>query len=266
MKGLLTTLISLVLFVCVGSQAQQAESATPTNAKDQASILLINRSLAAMGGSQPAAIADFVATGDVTYYWAGKEEKGSATLSGRGIGQFRFDANLAGGTRSWAVNNGTGALRDTNGKITTIPFHNAINLGSLTFPMFRLAELASDTAVTLSYSGPAEIESQQFECVHTHKQLFDKDPEGSGNRLGDADLYFDPNTKLLVGIHDQSHPKRTMSKDVAHAVYFGDYRQVSGLLVPFTISEYLGQQKVWSLQISDIKFNTGLSDDVFILR
>jgi len=37
-------------------------------------------------------------------------------------------------------------------------------------------------------------------------------------------------------------------------------------MVPFSVSEYVGGQKVWSLQITDIKFDTGLSDSDFQLQ
>jgi hypothetical protein len=228
--------------------------------------MLLANAAAAMGAAQTATVQDFTATGDITYYWAGQEEKGSATVRGRGLNELRFDSVLANGTRSWAVDEGTGNLRDTNGKITPIPFHNAITLGSLIFPSARLQSLTTDTAASISYGDILSVGNQNFEHLAVHKDLFQKDPDGSGNRLMDADFYFDPATNLLVGIHDQTHPRRSMTVDVPHAVYFGDYRAIDGVMVPFSISEFVGGQKVWSLQLSDIKFNTGLSDTDFQLQ
>lgn len=246
--------------------AQQSTTASPAQATDSQAMNLIANSIAAMGGGRGAAVQDFTATGDITYYWAGKEEKGSATVRGRGVDQLRFDANLAGGTRSWAVHAGSGTLREIDGKTTEIPYHNAVALGSLIFPLARLQALSTDTKASISYDGVSNVEQQPFERLRAHKTLFDKDPDGSGNRLLDADLYFDPTTHLLLGIQDQTHPRKSMTVDVSHAIYFSDYRQVNGLTIPFTVSEYVGGQRVWSLQISDVKFNTGLSDTDFLIQ
>jgi hypothetical protein len=227
---------------------------------------LLAVSLSAMGGPQATAVKDFTATGNITYYWAGKEETGSVTVRGKGLDELRFDSVLANGTRSWAVHGGSGSLLDSTGKSTPMSFHNAIALGSLTFPFARLQALSIDTSASLSYGGTSSVANQSFEHIRVHKSLFAKDPDGSGNRLMDAEFYFDPTTHLLAGIHDQTHPVHSMTVDVPHAVYFGDYRSVNGLLVPFSVSEYVGGQHVWSVQLTEINFNTGLSDTDFQLQ
>jgi len=252
--------------VSVAAPAQPSGTSAPSQVTDPKAAALVASAAAAMGGVQSLAVQDFTATGDITYYWAGTEEKGSATVRGKGLNELRFDSVLANGTRSWAVNAGSGSLRDTNGKITSIPFHNAITLGNLIFPAARLQSLSIDNTASLTYGGTSSIENSSFEHLGVHKNLFQKDPDGSGNRLMDADFYFEPSTHLLVGIHDQTHPTRSMTVDVAHSVYFGDYRPVNGIMVPFSVSEYVGGQKVWSLQITDIKFDTGLSDSDFQLQ
>jgi hypothetical protein len=244
----------------------QAGTNPSSTTVDPQALNLITASIGAMGGAQGTAVQDFTATGNVTYYWAGKEENGTATVRGKGLNELRFDSVLANGTRSWAVNAGSGSLRDTNGKITPIPFHDAITLGSLIFPFARLQALSTDSSASLSYGGTSSVENQSFEHVGVHKNVFATDPDGSGNRLMDADLYFDPTTHLLVGIHDQTHPTRSMTVNVPHAIYFSDYRAVSGVMVPFNVSEYVGGQKVWTLQLSDVNFNSGLTDTDFQLQ
>lgn len=240
-------------------------SGPSVNVKDPKALSLIGTAITAMGDPS-GSVQDFTATGDITYYWAGKEEKGSATIEGKGADQLRFDSALANGTRSWVVHGGTGNIRDVDGKVRSIPFHNAVVLGNLIFPLGRLKALNSDASTSVSYAGLSTIENQSFDDISVHKQLFQTDPDGAGNRLMDADFYFDPASHMLIGVHDQTHPTRSMTANIPHAIYFSDYRPVSGILVPFSVSEYVGGQRVWSLQITNVTFNTGLTDSNFQLQ
>ena len=46
--------------------------------------------------------------------------------------------------------------------------------------------------------------------------------------------------------------------------FYSDYRDVSGLKFPFKILQNMGMQKL-ELNVSSIKLNTGISDDVFVI-
>lgn len=46
--------------------------------------------------------------------------------------------------------------------------------------------------------------------------------------------------------------------------YFSDYREVNGLIFPFTIKQYFGLQEI-DLTVQSIELNTGLDDSVFEL-
>jgi len=50
-----------------------------------------------------------------------------------------------------------------------------------------------------------------------------------------------------------------------HEISFSDHRLASGLLVPFAISEKIAGQQTWTIQLSQITFNAGLSDPDFQL-
>ena len=47
-----------------------------------------------------------------------------------------------------------------------------------------------------------------------------------------------------------------------NTVTFGDYREVSGILFPFTISQTMGPQKI-DFIVKEIKINEGVSDKDF---
>jgi hypothetical protein len=44
---------------------------------------------------------------------------------------------------------------------------------------------------------------------------------------------------------------------------FSDYRAINGILVPFSITERVAGQTTWTIQLSQIAFNTGLGDTDF---
>ena len=114
-------------------------------------VALLNQSLTAVGGVQGlAGISDFLATGTITYYWADQPVAGTATVRGRGFDQFRLDAVIPGGTRSYAVSHGVGALEDTTGTVTAIPYFNTVNIAILSFPYPEIIARLADplTAIT----------------------------------------------------------------------------------------------------------------------
>src|SRR5688572_14933629 len=72
------------------------------SAKDAQALLLIEETLAASGWVDGVTqFQDFEATGSITYYWAGEEVTGSVVIKGKGTEEFRLDAALPDGQRSF---------------------------------------------------------------------------------------------------------------------------------------------------------------------
>jgi hypothetical protein len=51
-----------------------------------------------------------------------------------------------------------------------------------------------------------------------------------------------------------------------HKVVYGDYRQVAGILAPFSIKEEISGQLVWALQIESLEPVATLTDSDFDLK
>jgi hypothetical protein len=245
--------------------AASAQSSSPV--RDIQALAVLSHAIDAAGGPNLSTVSDVAGTGTITYFWAGPNTSGTVTVKSRSTGQFRLDAALPNGTRSWAVSNGTGTLLNADGSKNPIPYHNAITLGGLAFPVPKLAAALTDTSWSVSYVGLVTVEKQNFYEVRVHQDLVPaiKDPDGSVNRLQDANLFFDPTTYQLVSIQNQTHPVSTCTVDIPHAVYFSDYRSINGVSVPFSITEYIGGMKVWSIQLSSVQLNTSLTDVDFSL-
>lgn len=102
--------------------ANRPQLALVVTASDAQAVSIASQALAAAGGLQNLSVLqDYTAKGQITYYWAGKEVQGAVTLRGRGLDQFRLDANLPEGARSWAVSHGMGKLLSTDGTEKPIP-------------------------------------------------------------------------------------------------------------------------------------------------
>lgn len=251
-------LVAIVLFCASFPQTSLAQQ------KDARALEIVSASLSASGGAGTLSkIQDFTANGTIVYYWAGKEVHGSVLVRGRGTSQFRLDAELPEGTQSWIVSNGTGALKKMNGTVTPIPFHNAITFGALTLPSMKLLSAISKESSAILDKGEVTIEDQHFYRIQVRPVIDAHDSRGDVNRLGIADYFFDPATNLIVAIFDKTHPAKTMSVSHQHAVYFGDYRAVGSVVVPFSVIETINGQRMWALTLKAIRFNTGLSDSDF---
>lgn len=225
----------------------------------QASALL-QQSLSAMGDlNMLRKVRDFVANGTITYNWGGKQVSGKAVIRGRGIDQFRLDASLPKGTRSWFVSHGAGELKEVDGTVSSIPYQNAISMSALIFPAMKIATALEDPGATVSDEGTVQVGGQQFFEVCVEPNL----ASSRLNQSASARYFIDPHSFEIVGVHDYTHPKENVFQNIPHAMYYSDFRVVDGIAVPFSVTETMYVNRVWSLQLDHIQFNAGLTDADF---
>lgn len=250
-----------------GALQPLAQSVPLVTASDAPAEAALTQALQSAGGAQAlATVQDFTATGRITYYWAGTAVQGTVTLRGRGIDQFRLDAVLPDGTRSWTVSHGTGTLEKPDGTKSSIPGHNAIGMGSLTFPYLYLMLASSASGTTVSTVGTAQANGISATQIRLQRHYASSiDPNGVIARLTTRDFFIDPTTGLVVKTEAMTHPTNTFTMSLPEDIYFSNYQRVNGIAAPFTITETVNGQKIWTIQLSSIQFNTGLSDSAFQL-
>lgn len=236
---------------------------TPT-LRDTQGLQIISQSIAAAGGPNLLQVHDVVGTGTITYFWAGKQVQGPVTVKARGTSQFRVDADLPSGTRSWYVSDGQGALRDAAGKTSTIPYQNAATLGALTFPVMRMVPAQSDSSVGVTFLGFETVRGHDYQAVQVSRpHAFTGDFDGTLNRLFTATYLFDPQTFLLSAIQDKTHSINRITEDVDHELDLDDFRAVDGVQFPFKISERIAGQQTFVIQLTAVSLNNSLSDSDF---
>jgi hypothetical protein len=234
----------------------------------QAATLLAQSTIAVIGPNSPSTYLDFTATGTITYFWGGEKVQGDAILRGRGYDQFRLDAKLTAGTRSYAVSHNVGALKDSSGKVNSIPGHNALDIGVLTFPFPTILARLNNSATTVTDMGlatddtGAQLHQVRIQTVFSAQA----DPDGDLGKLTVMDCFVDPTTKLLAKTVDSTHPVENELVSYPREVDYVDYQILNGVNVPTTVREKVGGQTVWELHVSSISFNTGLTDSDFVLQ
>jgi hypothetical protein len=252
-----------VAFVLSLSLAAQ-QAATPS-ARDPQAVNILAQSLSAVGGqSRVGAIQDFTGTGTITYSWAGEAVPGTVAVYGKGLSEFRMDANVSSGTQNFIVNGQAGSLTLLHSPKTKLPVYGVMTAGSLTFPAARIANVLSDSTISVSYLGRLTWNGSQVYRVHVAPPL---DPALNAGTtlsgLGEYDLYVDLATYQLVGFAEKVWWGNNLTQSYSHELIFSNYTATNGLSVPFAITEKFGGQQTWSISLSSLTFNSGHPDTLF---
>lgn len=260
-KHLATSALCLSSFLLCASKMCGQQSTPVSSVRDPQAVTILNQALSAAGGVQAlAAIQDTQAAGSVSYNWANGPVQGSVTTKSRGTTQFRTDANLSVGTRSVIVNNGTGLVIQPDGSVYHLSSSSALNLGALFLPYSQLLGMLNDSLMSVSYVGLISKAGQQVVQIHLQKTLDPSvNPSGVISLLTTKDVFIDPSTFQLLAIQD------TAGGSHIHETQYASYRQLNGILVPFSITEIFDGQAISTVVLNQVTFNNGLSDSDFYI-
>jgi hypothetical protein len=272
--GLLLSILVLAFPVW----AQQARTPTTSSGDQMATVMspapqdpravsTVNQALLAAGGlSAIRAIADYTGTGTITYRMPGQPQ-GSLTIRGTTLDQVRMDATLAGGVRSQAISDGTLSIKGENESVWHAPFEAPMSPGRMVLPYLLLASAfnnpgtSNSTGYALSYKGIVELSGHPAYDIQLEfiiPGLYD--PDGLFREYHSIEFFLDTSTLLVVRTQE-SIPNHDVRQ-----IQYSDYRQVSGVLVPFSITaEASSFWQTWVIQLDKITFNAGLQDSDFRL-
>jgi hypothetical protein len=258
--------LSFTLIASFSPQLSSQQTASPSVQRDAQALAVLAQVMNAAGGvAALSAIHDFTGSGTIVYNWANQDVHGAVVVRGRGTTQFRLDASLPDGVRTWIVNDQSGSIRETNGHTHEIPFHNAMNFGSLSFPYAALVAVLNDPSATIRYLGSATNNGRSVHQIRVQPISLDIEPSGLLHKLSTKDYFIDANTFQILSTLDMVHPDRDFYDEYPHEVTFSDYRRVNGIPVPFSVEERVAGQHAWTMQLSSVNLNPGLSDQDFQL-
>jgi len=265
-------LISIPMLARQATQSKISQTIQPAPQDTQA-VNVLNQALSFAGGATAiSGVTDYTATGTVTYHWD-KDVQGNVTLQGLGPDEFRLDANLPNGTRSWAIQEGQTAIKSEQGVLTHIPpqlkvipssdaypYEAPLFPTSIAFPYLQLTPVLGNPRYSISYKGTVQLAGHS-----AHDVLVQFYPNGQGKPDSMSEYrtreFFIDTSSLQVLLIQESVPKH-----VIRQVRYSSYTTVNGMLVPFSITEEVGGQPTWAIQLSKITFNTGLQDSEFLIQ
>ena len=264
LRSVLSFLLSISTLLALSLAERPALAQAP--ASNPQAVSLLQQALDTSGMTVKS-FRTFTANGTITYFWAGEAVEGAATIRARGGDQFRLDANMPDGARSVSTDRRGGSRKGPDGKLVEIPAHNTLTAGILTFPYPSIAAALMDANVTISYAGLVESGGRQLHQVRVARVFpEDADPEGILAKLAAVDYLIDSQTLLVVKTADLTHPKETLTESYTHEVEFEAYAAMSGVAVPTVVREKVGGQTIWEFHLSDINFNSNLTDADFSLQ
>ena len=255
---------SALLFIAPIQAQQSSTSSTPT--RDQQALSILTQCVQAAGGSQAVStIQDFTGSGTITYYYSADEQvQGTVTVKGRGLTQFRVDASLPDGVHSWVVSKGATFEKNPDGSTSRLPSQNAVKPASATFPLPYLLSVLEDPSVSVSYGGLVSHDGVQVYDIVVQKMLSKSvDPLNTVGNTTKAHFFIDPNTLVTQSVQDMAYRKDGDPGSISHEIRFSGYQAVSGVLVPFSITEFVADQRTATIQLNQASFNSGLTDSDF---
>jgi len=256
-------LLPSVLFAQVQSNAATAAT------QDPQAVSVFNQALSAAGGSQALkAVADYTGSGNITYH-GHSDVQGTVSIKGLGSIAIRLDATLPTGVRSWAIHDGVAAQRNedgtlsvaaTNRKVPTsdaFPHQTPLFPSSIAFPNRQLTNVLADRNFGISYKGVTRVDGHSVLHIQVQRSASRPDPM---SQYHTREFFIDTTTFQIVMTQD------LVPKNTVHQIHYSNYQAVSGVLVPFAITEELGGTSTWTVQLSQMTFNSGLQDSAFVLQ
>ncbi len=270
------SVLACIVFLAASSEAQQIQltqtQTLPTQTpapQDAQAVSVLTQALTAAGGT-PAiqAISDFTATGNVTYHW-NPDEQGNVTIQGLGVSEIRIDSSLPSGQHSESIHNGQTARKEPNGTLwqypppypipgsDAVPYQPPMFPGSFVIPLSQVAAILNNPRCSISYKGIVQVDSTSVHDIQVQRILPGQTiPDGMAE-YHTIEIFVDTTT-LQISMTQNSIPNH-----IVHRIHYSDYRAVSGVLVPYSISEEMGGQKTRDIQLSQVSFNGGIQDSAF---
>ena len=259
-------LVSFSLALLLNSAPLLSQQPSPTAQRDPQATTVINLALNAAGGiAALSQIQDYTGSGTIVYSWADSQVQGSVTVKGRGLAQFRLDATLPAGVRSFIVSNGTGSLRELDGTTTPIPYYQAVNFGSsVVFPLVHLLAALLNTSTNITYQGLVTRAGHQVHDIRVQGLSAPAaTTAGVQANIPAQDFFIDSSTFQLISTLGKAYPKDGSLSAAPAEVQFSDYRQVNGILLPFAVTTLIAGQSASAIQLNQVTFNNNLTDSDF---
>jgi hypothetical protein len=280
------------LFIFLAFSLSLSLAAQQTSTTSPQPLVLLQRSLSALGGAQT--LTDVTLSGTARRIAGSDDDTGPAVFKALASGAGRTDLSLSSGQHSEVSNPSAAAPAGTwsgPDRIShPIAFHNLLSEPAWFFPAFAIARRLSGSGSPVqagyvaTYIGHETHNGQAVEHLSVSQTSPVPNPPGgfSFEHLTQVDFFLDSTTYLPAAISFNIHPDNNALLDIPVEIRFSDYRPVasssgSGLatnnsplatssMVPFHVQKFLNNGLLLDFQAQTVTFNSGLSPATFTVQ
>jgi hypothetical protein len=254
----------IFVFVLATATATAQQTSPPTvqaPQRDPQALAVLSKMFSVTGWGAP---TDAVAAGTITYNRGNSEDTVNVTFKFKGRSETRVDVADPAAPRSTVINGEEATFTGAAG-VKSIPARSTLS-PSVALPIFSSLLNTSDPNLAFWFGGTETVDGQTANRIEIEYISPPDDPRPHAQRR-DGHLTMWVSVASLLPIQIQ-YPR--ISRDNPTSVFtttrvYSDYRTISGIAVPFHQDEYGGNQRISSLQLNTVSFNTGLSDTEFAI-
>jgi hypothetical protein len=209
---------------------------------------------------------DSVAAGTLSTFFNGQRVDAPIILKSKGTLETRIETQTPKGTNIGIFNNGQAASLRPDGSVRKAKGINTLIERVDYIPLFSFLSEWQNPNVMVESVGTSSVAGQPANVVALSLAL---GSVKSGQQLSlqrTRTLFcIDQNTNTVSKIEFALFPDDGSSNAGKMEILLGDYRAVSGILVPFQQTTYWDGQPESVLMLTSVVFNVGLSDSDFVL-
>jgi hypothetical protein len=252
-------LVSLVtLLVALPALAQS--SPQPPFQRDSQAIAILAQAFKALGGTVP---PDSLASGTFARISGSTSDTGSIQIMTRGYSQTAEKITAGGTTTSVVYSQGYSGQKNGSGT-SRFSLERSLSSDSAMFPLITIAA-AQDPTSGAQFVGNETVNGTAAYHLRIWRNLADQNFSGL-SAFAIKDIWINSASSLPLEVTFDMRDADGSAPHIPVALFFSDYRSTSGIMYPFQISKSLNGTPYLAIAISNVAFNTGLTDLDFSLN
>ena len=258
----LLAILPALFFVFPNPSGAQQSSAAPVVQRDPQAVALLQSSIHAMGGTAP---TDSTATGTVTIVAGSETSNGTIRILTRGTNETSEQISVPEWTTTVIFSSGL-AAQSVNSTTTTLSAQRAATCQSVLLPLPFLAAALANSDESIHYIGLENSGQQSLQHIRIQNTFASQTVLQQFADFAVFDVWLDATTSLPQRISYVRRDGGGAAPRIPVAASFTRYQTISGVAYPSGIQISFNGTPWATITISNVTFNTGLTDSSFPLQ
>ena len=252
----LLVVLSLGLVAVSHSFAQ--DQGVPRDAK---AIAILTQTFKALGGSLP---ADSQASGTFDRVAGSTKDSGSIQVLTRGYTQTSETLAVGDTTTQLVFSQGYAVQKDDRARVR-LSLERSLSSDSAIFPLVLVAAAVQDPNSGVQFIASETVNGVAAYHVKVWRIISDQNFAGL-SEFAAKDIWVATDSGLPLEVAYEVRDGDGAASGTPVAIFFSDYRSVNGIVYPFLIAKNVNGTPYMTIHISNVSFDTGLTDSDFALR